>query len=68
MPKIRLSTIHAAKGAEADEVVLLTEMSNRTREIYEKEPDLERRVFYVGITRAKDTLTIVPGANNPLFT
>lgn len=66
-PKIRLSTIHASKGAQANHVLLLTEMSNRTREIYEQEPDLERRVFYVGITRAKETLTIVPGANNPLF-
>jgi DNA helicase-2/ATP-dependent DNA helicase PcrA len=66
-PKIRLSTIHAAKGAEAAHVVMLCEMSNRTREIYEQHPDLERRVFYVGLTRAKETLTLVPGANNPLF-
>lgn len=66
-PKIRLSTIHAAKGAEADHVVLLTEMSNRTRDVYERFPDDERRVFYVGVTRARETLTVVPGANNPLF-
>lgn len=66
-PSIRLSTIHASKGAEADHVVLLTEMSNRTRELYEQHPDDERRVFYVGVTRAKETLTIVSGGNNPLF-
>lgn len=66
-PKIRLSTIHAAKGAEADNVILITEMSNRTREIYEQDPDIERRVFYVGVTRAKERLTIISGGNNPLF-
>lgn len=66
-PKIRLSTIHASKGAEANRVVLLTEMSNRTRELYEKTPDDERRVFYVGVTRAKESLTIVAGGNNPMF-
>lgn len=65
-PKIRLSTIHAAKGAEADHVILMTDMSSRTREVYEKDPDVERRVFYVGVTRAKESLTVV-GGNNPLF-
>lgn len=66
-PLIRLSTIHASKGAEADHVVLLTEMSRRTRDLYERQPDDERRVFYVGVTRAKETLTVVSGSNNPLF-
>lgn len=66
-PLIRLSTIHASKGAQADHVVLLTEMSNRTRELYEQQPDDERRVFYVGVTRAKESLTLVSGGNNPLF-
>lgn len=65
-PKIRLSTIHAAKGGEADNVVLLTGLSPTVREHAERDPDPERRVFYVGVTRAKHTLTLV-GDDNPLF-
>lgn len=65
-PKIRLSTIHAAKGAEADHVVLMTELSPGVRRQLDKDPDPERRVFYVGVTRARETLTLV-GFDNPLF-
>lgn len=66
-PRIRLSTIHAAKGAEADHVILLTDCSAKVRrQLYEGGDD-ERRVFYVGVTRAKSTLTVV-GNHNPLFT
>jgi superfamily I DNA/RNA helicase len=58
-PRVRLSTIHSAKGAEADHVVLMTEMAWRTaREAY-RNPDDERRVWYVGVTRARQKLTIV---------
>jgi DNA helicase-2/ATP-dependent DNA helicase PcrA len=58
-PRVRLSTIHSAKGAEADHVVLMTEMAWRTaREAYQN-PDDERRVWYVGVTRARQKLTIV---------
>lgn len=65
-PAIRLTTIHAAKGAEADHVVLLTDMSRRVKDDLELTPDNERRVFYVGVSRAKQDLTIV-GVDNPLF-
>lgn len=58
-PRIRLSTIHGAKGGEADRVVLLTDMAPRTWREYHNNPDAEHRVFYVGITRAKRELTIV---------
>lgn len=66
VPRVSLSTIHAAKGAEADHVVLLTDMSGKTRDSLELNPNVERRTFYVGVTRAKETLTIV-GVDNPLF-
>lgn len=66
VPRIRLSTIHAAKGAEADHVILLTDVSRRIKDTLELNPDDERRVFYVGVTRAKETLTLV-GDDNPLF-
>ncbi len=61
-PLLRLSTIHGVKGAEADNVVLLTDMSYRTFEGYTRTAEgaeSERRVFYVGITRAKKRLIVV---------
>jgi superfamily I DNA/RNA helicase len=62
-PTIRLSTIHAAKGHEADQVILLTDMTTRVQQTAEKSPDDEVRVFYVGMTRSKRVLDIVEGYN-----
>lgn len=58
-PRIRISTIHSAKGGEARHVVLMKEMAARTHREMERSPDDERRVWYVGVTRAKSKLTIV---------
>lgn len=58
-PRIRLSTIHGAKGGEAEHVVLITDMAHRTWEESHDHPDDEARVFYVAATRAKDRLTLV---------
>ena len=66
-PKIKLSTIHGAKGGEADNVMLLTDLSRRTDESYWKDKDEERRVFYVGMTRAKKSLNIVRSKTNREF-
>ena len=58
-PMVRLSTIHGAKGAESENVVLYTDLSTRThRELYDS-PDDENRVWYVGVTRAKSRLSVV---------
>lgn len=57
-PRIRVTTIHAVKGQEADNVVLLPDLSHLTRIGFNKEPDNEHRVFYVGATRAKSNLYI----------
>ena len=38
-PRIELSTIHAAKGGEATNVVLLTDLTENTMRSYEKNPD-----------------------------
>lgn len=62
-PTIRLSTIHAAKGHEAQRVILLTDMTTRVAQTAESNPDDEIRVFYVGMTRSKHTLDIVEGYN-----
>lgn len=57
-PRIRLQTIHGSKGGEADNVLLLTDMSRKTFEGLQTDPDDEIRTFYVGVTRAKEKLTI----------
>jgi len=54
---IKLSTIHGAKGAEADNVILMTDVSPATYENIEN--DSEHRVWYVAVTRAKKKLYIV---------
>ena len=58
-PRIELSTIHAAKGGECQNVVLLTDLTKTTLETYHKNPDYENRLFYVGATRTKENLHII---------
>lgn len=62
-PKVRLSTIHNFKGAEESRVVLYTGLSERVSAGFAVDPDPEHRVWYVGVTRARDWLTVVHGAN-----
>ena len=61
-PRIEVSTIHASKGGERDNVMLLTDLSygpyKSSRETQQGRDD-EARVFYVGATRAKKKLVIV---------
>ena len=57
--RVKLSTIHAAKGGEATNVVLLTDLTENTMKSYEKNPDDENRLFYVGATRTKENLHII---------
>ena len=66
-PRVKLSTIHSAKGGEADNVLLLTDIPHRTWKEYEKHPDDDTRVFYVGLTRAKQNLHIVQPMSNKYF-
>lgn len=56
---IKLSTIHGAKGGEADNVLLLSDLSTKFAKEYDKNSDDINRLLYVGITRAKQTLHIV---------
>lgn len=61
---VKISTIHAAKGGEADNVVLLGNMSRATRICMDDTDlglDLELRVFYTGITRTKNRLWLCDG-------
>ena len=64
-PRIELSTIHAAKGGESQNVVLLTDLTKTTMETYEKNADDENRLFYVGATRTKENVhSIAPKQSN----
>ena len=53
-PKVRVGTIHSVKGAEADNVILLTTSSGRVTP-----GDEECRIAYVGVTRARRRLIVV---------
>lgn len=57
--RVRISTIHGAKGAEAERCVLVSDISARVAAAARSDPDAESRVQYVGVTRAKSELTIL---------
>jgi DNA helicase-2/ATP-dependent DNA helicase PcrA len=60
-PNTQLMSIHQSKGREAHTVILDTEISKQVYDGYIKDPDEENRVWYVGITRAKERLfTLMP--------
>ncbi len=63
-PRVRLSTIHGAKGAEAEHVILMREMAKRTYDEMHKDPDAEARVWFVGLTRTKQHLSLVESQTN----
>lgn len=58
-PRVRIETIHGVKGAEADHVLMMTDLSHRTHKGFINSPDHEHRVFYVGATRARHSLHII---------
>lgn len=64
-PTIKVGTIHSVKGAEADEVVLLTSSTKQisNSEKYAGGLDEERRLAYVGVTRARKKLTLLNDLN-----
>jgi superfamily I DNA/RNA helicase len=59
VPRISTSTIHGSKGGEADNVVLITDLSPAADDDMRVNPDDIHRVFYVGVTRTRDKLYIV---------
>lgn len=66
-PRIRISTIHGAKGREAENVAVICDMTLRTFDAYSRNPDWEHRVFYVAITRAKENLFLVHPRTNTAY-
>ena len=67
-PRIKLTTIHASKGGESDNVVLLTDVAGSTWEELTHNPDTENRTFYVGITRTRQNLHVIQSFTNKYFT
>ena len=57
--RIKLSTIHSVKGEEAENVILFTDLERIIYEAALKNKDTEHRLFFVGITRAKENLFIM---------
>lgn len=57
--RVRIGTVHSVKGAEADNVVLVTDVSTRVAHGRRLDPDAEHRVQYVGVTRARHNLTLL---------
>jgi superfamily I DNA/RNA helicase len=55
------------KGGEANRVVLLTDMAQRTHAEMHVEPDDESRVWYVAVTRARMALEIVKPKTSRFF-
>lgn len=57
--RIKMMTIHASKGREADNVFLFTDVPRSTREtIAYSDSDSEAKIAYVAVTRAKSKLYI----------
>ena len=60
--RVKLSTIHAAKGGEATNVLIILDNTKKIREAVDKSEDKhdeEHRVWYVGVTRTKQNLYIM---------
>ena len=65
--RIKLNTIHATKGGECENVVLITDMATKTFDELYINPDNECRAFYVGVTRTKQNLHVIQGRTRKEF-
>lgn len=61
---VRLSTIHGAKGGEGDNVLLDMRLDGIPARQFRSDPDSERRVWYVGVSRAKRNLILCGAIKN----
>lgn len=66
-PNVRISTIHGSKGAEAQHVAVFSDMSYKTWVGMQGNEDDELRTFYVAVTRAKESLTLISPRTSNFF-
>ncbi len=61
---VLVATVHAAKGKEFPHVIVLG--GDWSQSLNRDKKEAERRLFYVAMTRAKSTLTIIKRQDDPL--
>ena len=68
-PKINIdiNTIHTVKGGEADNVIVLEDLTSSCYENLKQNPDSENRIFYVAVTRAKQNLYLMQSKSKYSF-
>ena len=57
-PKVIVGTYHSVKGGEADVVFMFPDLSRNGADEYARNPDSTTRMFYVGMTRARERLVV----------
>lgn len=57
-PRLFVGTAHSFKGSEADHVYVFPDLSGLGMMDYHRNPDATHRLFYVAMTRARETLTL----------
>ena len=65
-PRVALSTIHKAKGGEADNVAVLLDLSPAQKLNAMLDSDSLHRQFYVAVTRARENLFLINAQNESL--
>jgi len=66
-PQVTVGTIHSVKGGEADVVILFPDLSQAGDAAYQRygpPRDAVIRMFYVGMTRAREALYLADSATN----
>ncbi len=56
---VDVSTFHSSKGRETDVAIVLTDCYARVSETLRKQPDTERRLCYVAMTRARRNVVLI---------
>jgi superfamily I DNA/RNA helicase len=64
---VTVSTIHGVKGGEARNVVIDPQMTRRTAEGFDSDPESERRVWYVGASRTQNRLIVLDPARSAFY-
>lgn len=66
-PRIHINNIHGVKGGEADNVLLVPDMAQKTFSGYQRDADDEHRVMYVGVTRCRQELHMLAPATSKFY-